>query len=513
MTTRDIRSLPDDPAALKELLIEECRRGELLKHRLAQLLRRAYGSSSEKRPSGQELFDFAEEAGAPLEALPDPRAAKRERKKPGGRKPLPGHWPCERRVHDLPEAEKVCSGCDEPLRKIGEEISEEIEVVPARYKVIEHMRPKYACPRCREGVKIAALPERMLEKGRPGASLIAQVVTDKYAWHLPLYRQSEMFGSQGWEVSRALLCAWTGVAAERLRPIAEFMRADVLHAPKLHTDDTPVRVLEPGRGKTRTARFWTYVGHGEHAHVVFDYTPSRARDGPVDFLGDYEGYLQADAFTGYDAIYAGKKVIEVACWAHARRKFVEARATDARADEMLEWIGRMYAVEDEVRDRPAAVRREARQLKTVPLLDRIDAWLVEHWTDPLPKSPLGQAIRYTRNQWKALNRFVEDGLLEPDNNIAENALRCVALGRKNWLFVGNDAAGGRAAILYSLVASCRHHGIDPYGYIEDVLRRVDTHPARRVSELAPLNWKRIFRPRRQAEDPPRAAAQAVTTDL
>lgn len=500
MTAREIRELPDDPGRLKDLLIEECQRSALLQHRLSLLLRHKYGTSSEKRSLGQGRLDFGYETEAEeREDLPDPDAERAEpqekKRKRGGRKPLPPHWPRERREHDIAEEDKTCSICHGALKKIGEEVSEEVEVIPARYKVIEHVRPKYACPCCQQGVRIAELPDRMIEKGRPGAGLIAQVIANKFAWHLPYYRQAEMLAGEGWDISRAVLTAWAGVGAERLRPIVQFMRDDVLNSAKLHTDDTPVRVLDPGRGKTREARFWVYVGHGQHAHVVFDYTPRRKRDGPAAFLGEYEGYLQADAFAGYDAIYAGRKIIEVACWAHARRKFIEAEPTDRQhVGEILELIGKLYEVEDLGRGRPPQLRYELRQLKSAPLLQRIGNWLELQEHEALPKSPLGQAVRYARNNWPALNRFLEEGILEPDNNNAENALRCVALGRKNWLFVGNDDAGRRAAILYSLVASCRTLGVDPFMYLRDALVRVNSHPARLVHELAPLNWKQVFLP-------------------
>jgi hypothetical protein len=269
------------------------------------------------------------------------------------------------------------------------------------------------------------------------------------------------------------------------------MTEDLLKSKKLHTDDTVIRVQDAGAHKARIARLWVYVGDRQHAHTVFDYTRSRSRDGPARFLEKYSGYLQADAFGGYDCLYAGKDVIEVACWAHARRKFFEARESDARAEEMLLLIAELYAVEKEAREYSPNLRREVRQMKTAPILARIDQWLdeCERQRDILPQSKLKAAVRYARNQWRALTRFVQDGVLEADNNAAENALRPVVLGRKNYLFVGNDAGGKRAAILYSLIESCKRHGINPVEYLTDVLTRIAIHPADQVASLAPANWK------------------------
>jgi transposase len=396
--------------------------------------------------------------------------------------------------HHPPVEELVCPCCGEQKKCIGEEVSEEVERIPASFKVWEHARLKYACPRCQEGVTRGPAAERVVEKARPGASVVAEVLDAKFGVHLPLYRQAEMFQRQGWDVSRATLCSWVGLGAERLRPVFDYLKVEVRKSLKLHTDDTPVRVLEPGLGKTRWARFWVYVGDEEHPYDVFDYTRSRSRDGPARFLDGYKGFLQADAFAGYDALYAGREIIEAACWAHTRRKFFEAQETAPLAVQMVGLIRELYAVEELGRQLDAAGRQKLRGVRSRPVLDRIHVWLETQKREALPKSPLGLAIHYALANWAALERFVEHGILEIDNNAAENALRRIALGRKNWLFMGNDAAGERAAIIYTLIGSCRRHGVDTWLYLKDLLLRVNSHPASRIAELAPQNWQRIILP-------------------
>jgi hypothetical protein len=285
--------------------------------------------------------------------------------------------------------------------------------------------------------------------------------------------------------------------------------AQTLLSAKLHTDDTPIKVLEPGRGKTREARFWVYCGDEAQPFVVFDYTPNRSRDGPEKFLKGFKGYLQADAYVGYNRIFAGPHVIEVACWAHARRYFFDAQDTDARAGEMLLLIRELYRIEDLVRSviaealkqplskRAAALaqayqlRRQLRQTQSLPVLAKIKVWLDARVLDALPKSPLGEALTYTLNQWAALLCFTENGMLEIDNNTAENALRPIALGRKNYLFMGSDSGGRRAAILYSLIRTCERHDVNAWEYLRDVLVRISTHPASRIDELLPQHWKPV----------------------
>jgi transposase len=488
--------LPEDITTLKEMVIreyqraeQEHQRAELFKFRLEKLTRHHFGPSSEKRPetSGQQLlFELPSQPEAPALVAPAPAISK---KHGGGRKPLPPELRRERIEYTLPEEKRKCACCGEIMQPFGEEVTEQREFVPASLFVIQHARIKYACKVCQDKPVIAEGPQKVVERISAGPGLLAWNVISKFQHHQPLYRQEDIFKQHGEEIPRSTQCSWLATVAELLEPLYRKMVAHVLESRKIHTDDTPIRVLEPGKGKTRTARFWVYLGDEEHPFTVFEYTPNRSRDGPEKFLRGFKGYLQADAYAGYDRLYAGRDVIEVACWAHTRRKFFEARDTDARAVEMLALIAELYAVEDRARPLNADGRQQLRQLQTKPILARMRTWLDARVLDTLPKSPLGQAITYTLNQWTALTRFIDDGLLEADNNLGENALRPICVGRKNYLFVGSDAGGRRAAILYSLVRSCERHNLNVWEYLRDVLVRVSTHPASQIDDLLPHRWK------------------------
>jgi transposase len=435
-----------------------------------------------------------------------------------GRKKLPAHLPRERIEYALPEESRVCprEGCGGELSRIGEEVSEQLEYQPASLHVRQIVRVKYACRKCQEHVALAEAPPTPIEKGMPGPGLLAHVMVNKFADHLPLHRQEAIFARQGVDLKRTTLCDWVGRAAALLEPLTARMKTEVLASKKIHTDDTPVPVQDEARTRTRTGRLWVYLGDEAHPHTVFDYTPTRSRDGPRTFLDGYAGYLQADAFTGYDAVYAPGGVIEVACWAHARRKFYDAQTTDApNAIAAMAFIGELYAVEREAKETgaDAAKRLAMRQERSRPVLARVREWLQGQSLAQLPKSPMGQAVSYALANWVALNRYTEDGDLSIDNNAAERALRAVAVGRKNYLFFGSDAGGKRAAIVYSLIASCKRHGIDPWAYLRDVLDRVSTHPARRIDELLPPRWKELREAAAAAvpAEAPAASAETPTT--
>jgi transposase len=343
-------------------------------------------------------------------------------------------------VHDVAPAQRLCPGCGQERTAIGEEVSEQLDYQPASLFVVEHVRCKYACPHCQEHVTTAGKPAQPIDKGLPGPGLLAHVAVSKYLDHLPLHRLERIFSRHGVELSRSTLCDWMAAAARLLVPLAEQMRRRVLQSRVIHTDDTPVPVLDNTRDTTRQARVWVYLGDRDHPYTAYDYTPTHARDGPVQFLGEYRGYLQADAFAGYDGIYATGRVAEVACWAHARRKFYDARTADPeRSHAALAWIRRLYDVEDQGKPLADAKRAALRQAESVPLLTAICQWLTEQRAAVLPKSPMGQAIGYALSNWPALCRYTEAGFLAIDNNASERALRGLAIGRKNWLFCGSDA--------------------------------------------------------------------------
>jgi hypothetical protein len=352
------------------------------------------------------------------------------------------------------------------------------------------VRFTYACHACEGTVVTAERPAAPIEKGRPGPGLLAQVVTAKYAEHAPLNRQVDIFARHGVSLARQTLCDWVAAAADLLTPLYEDLTAAVLASRVIHTDDTGVPVLDRARTETREGRLWVYIGDGHPADVVYDYTPTHSRAGPQAFLGDFRGYLQADAYAGYDALYATGRIIEVGCWAHARRRFFDAKASDAgRALPALGFIQQLYAVEREVKGADAETRRARRRADAGPVLARFRQWLDAQADGVLPKSPMGDAVGYARAQWTALTRYCEDGALAIDNNVSERALRKVVTGRANWTFCGSDAGGRRAAILYSLVATCQAHRLDPWAYLRDVLERLPSYPNRRRAELLPRAWK------------------------
>lgn len=505
--------LPDDPAFLKQLIVElrqqlqaSHRLQEQLQHQLEQLMRKLFGRQSEKLNPNQLELLFAELQNLGLgeeseassdsdEETEEPASAPSRRRRRGhGRRRLPKHLRRERQEYRLAEEELKCS-CGGCLIEFGAEVSEQLEYQPAEMFVIEHARIQYACGQCEETVVIAPKPEQPIDKGLPGPGLLAQVVTSKYGDHLPLYRLEGMFQRLGGvSLARSTMCDWVAAAADLLRPLYDVMKDSVLESKKIHTDDTSVPVLDPSLGQARRGRLWVYLGHEPHDHIVFDYTPSRERDGPADFLKGYSGYLQADAYSGYDGIYSGGEVIEVACWAHARRKFIEINSVDSGAPfTALAFIGQLYQIERKAKKFSSDKRRDFRQKHALPVLRAFKKWLVEQKPIVLPKSLLAKAIGYALRQWDALVRYCEDGDLEIDNNAAERALRRVAVGRKNWLFAGNDNGADRAAILYSFVASCQQHGIDPFHYLRDIFRRLPTQPAAALAELTPKAWAQAQR--------------------
>jgi len=492
--------LPDDPVVLKQMIAEllvtlRQRDHELegVRARLDQLLRRLYGPRAE-RISVEQLLLFADVVpSAPPPPPPEPEeTAPSSAKRGHGRGKPARELPRIRVTHEVPEAERLCPACHQPREGIGVETSEQLDYQPASLFVLVHERTKYVCKHCAEHVAIAPKPAQPIDKGLPGPGLLAHVVTCKYADHLPLYRLERIFARQGVELSRSTLCDWMRDAAKLLRPLHARLMDAVLRSEVLHTDDTPVPVLDETRDTTRQGRMWVYLGDRAHPYTVFDYTPNHSRDGPARFLAGYAGYLQADAYGGYDGIYVGSagRIVEVACWAHARRKFFDARTTDPeRGHAAIAWIRRLYDIEDAAKAMSDAERAAYRQEQARPLLTSFAQWLQEQRTIVLPKSPIGQAMAYALSNWEALCRYTDVGFLAIDNNAAERAIRPIALGRKNWLHLGSDNGGHTAAVLFTFTATCRRHDLDPFAYLRDVFARLPALPADRLDELLPDHWR------------------------
>ena len=512
--------LPDDPILLKRLIVERdqtiahhaatlkerdesiqllSQDNQLLRHRLAALLRSSYGPRAERFDPRQLLLFGLLVPRIEFPAIASLPKTKSPNRSKHGRQKLPDHLPRLPIEHDLDESEKACPCCGEQRQRIGQEKSEQLEHLSANFVVLEHIRHKYACKHCNSGhcqkcdgqahIDLAAKPQQPIEKGLAGPGLLAYVVISKMADHLPLYRLEQIFARQQVHVSRTTLCGWMAAAARVVEPLHKLMCDRVRQSDVIHTDDSTVPVLHEGH--CRQGRLWTYVANGHHPYIVYDFTPTRSGQGPLAWLGTWKGFLQADAYAGYDKLYARGDVIEVACWAHARRKYFDAQESDpARALWMLEMIRRLYAVESEAAGRDAPSRLLLRQSQSAPILEKIRLWLIEQQTQVLPRSPIAQAIGYTLNQWPALIIYTTDPRLSIDNNVAERALRRVAIGRKNWLFAGHDESAQNHAILWSLIASAQRHEIDVQLYLRSVLAHLPGLPPDELPNYLPDVWKR-----------------------
>lgn len=468
---------------------------EALKLEILKLRRLQFGQKSEKRAYQIEQLELrleeletteaqlAEVLTAQGKATPSTRTSKTRRE-------WPGHL--ARETHVVAPHEVSCPSCSGTLKPLGEDVSETIEYVPARFKVIRTVRTKLACARC-DAIVQAPAPPRPIERGMAGPGLLAHVLVGKYADHLPLYRQSEIYAREGVDLDRSLLADWVGRASALLTPLADALRRHVFAADIVHGDDTPIPVLAPGRGKTKTGRLWTYVrderpAGGQTAPAVwFAYTPDRKGEHPQRHLSDFTGILQADGYAGFSRLYDGGRVREAACWAHVRRKFVDLYELHQSqvAKEILDRIGALYGIEKTIRGQSPAERRAVRQERSQPLLDALALYLRGMLKTLSQRSAMAKAIRYALSRWEALNRYCDDGRVEIDNNAAERALRCVALGRKNYLFAGSDAGGERAAAIYSLLGTAKLNGFDPEAYLREVLARIAEHPITRIDELLP----------------------------
>jgi transposase len=470
---------------------------EHLKLVVEKYKRMLFGTKSEKLKGELEQLEFQleelETEQAAREAQPphSPRTGHQSRPR-APRKPLPEDLP--REVITYPAASTCCPDCGGALRQFGQDVSEQLERIPASFKVIEHVRPKFACAACEQVVQAPA-PARPIDQGLPGPGLLAHVLVSKFADHLPLYRQSEIYAREGVELCRSTLAGWVGAASELLTPLVDQIRRHVMAGAKIHADDTPVPVLAPGKGKTKTARLWTYVrddraaGHQSAPAVWFAYSQDRKGEHPRRHLQHFCGALQADAYSGFHHLYGDGAIYEVACWAHARRKFHDIHLAHASptTTEALVRIGALYGIEQEMRGQPAALRCSVRQARARPLLGSLRHWMEKALGSLSTKSETAAAIRYALSHWRALTRYVDDGLLEIDNSAAERALRAVVLGRKNYLFMGSDSGGQRAAALYSLIGTAKLNGLDPALYLRTVLTQISEHPINQIEQLLPWN--------------------------
>ena len=489
-----------------ELLLSRNHEIEHLKLLIAKLQRMQFGRKSEKVERQIEQLELKleeletsraehEQEQEPAQESAQPSNTRRtaSAKKPS-RRPLPAHLLRVTKVYE-PEHQS-CPQCGGALQKLGEDISEVLDFIPASFLVVRHVRPKLSCCGC-DAIVQAPAPSRPIERGLAGAGLLAHVVTAKYCDHAPLNRQSQMYAREGVDLDRSTLATWVGQASSLLEPLVTALRRYVLSATKVHADDTPVPVLAPGNNKTKTGRLWTYVrddrpaGSNDAPAVWFAYSPDRRGEHPQQHLSKFRGTLQADAFAGFNQIYEGGNVQEAACWAHVRRKFYDLKQAhnSAIACEALERIGELYGIEKEIRGCSPEERRKVRQARSRPLLDSMREWLEASLAKLSKKSDTSAAIRYAIGLWDALLRYCNDGQIEIDNSAAERALRTVAIGRKNYLFAGSDAGGERAAAMYSLVGSAKLNGLDPEAYLHHVLERIADHPVNRIEELLPWNVK------------------------
>jgi transposase len=492
-------------------------------------------------------------------APPAETVAPRRRCRPHGRRPLPENLPRRPVEHVLSEAERICS-CGQLRVDIGVDQSEQLDWQPASLFVWQHRVHKYACPVCAacvaqtpvtieshaaqsggvesmtesgssEGglvdstkapasttensarapadastgagnatpgpvVISATKPAAPIARGLPGPGLLANVIVSKYTDHLPLHRQEGIYERQGVLLPRSTTCDWLAASAELLRPLYNLMVSLVLQSRWLHTDDTPVKNQQPPDDATPTARLWAYLGDTFHPYNIFDFTSTRKRDGPQQFLAKFHGYLHADAFSGYDALYLSQRatgepaIVEVACNAHARRKFYEARGSDAfRAHQALAYYGQLYEIERHARERNEEQRLRMRQDLALPILAKFKTWLEAQRKDVLPKCPMAEAIGYALNNWTALIRYTEAGFLSIDNNVAEREMKRIAIGRKNWLFVGSERGGHTAAVLLSFTATCQRLGVEPWAYLQDVLTRLPSTTSAQLADLLPDRWQ------------------------
>jgi transposase len=476
-----------------------------LQHQMEQMLRRLYGRKSERLNPNQLMFDSIviqslEQTGkdqqpeTPVEQ--EVKIKTRKASQHHGRVPIPEHLERVEIILDIPEEQKICPETGKPLKVINIEVSEKLEYRPGKLIVNVYKRPQYASTDESEssaGILSAPMPDHPVARCKADVGLIAHLIVSKFADHLPLYRQDGIFEREGVTIPRATQASWLMQTYESISSLEKAFRQAVIgEADILFTDDTPVPLQVKGNGKLKKARLWVYLRGGtDHPLVAYDFSIDRSKRRPIDYLEGYRGYVHADAYSGYDELFRKEGIIEVGCWAHARRKFDEAVSSRPReATDILARIARLYhEVETPSAHMIPEERRRYRQERSAPILAGIFAKLEELRPQTIPSEPLRKAVDYALNQRQALCRYLEDGRLRPDNNLAENAMRPVALGRKNWLFVGSERGGRAAALFMSLIQSCKNCDVNPWDYFDDMLRRIMSHPVSRLRELLPDQWK------------------------
>ena len=490
--------LPEDPEELRaftaRLLAEVKAQAiliEKLRHQLAGHRAYRFGASSETAEQLQLALETSEIAAAAMTArlrLPDI-----EEKGQPKRRPIPDHIP--RMEVELSPTVDACAGCGGKLRRIGEDVTEELEYVPGRFIVNRIVRPRLSCSCCERFVQ-APLPSRPIERGRPGPGLLAHVLVSKYADHLPLYRQSQIFERDGLDLDRSTLADWVGKSTALLGPLADAIGRHVLSAEAIFADDTPIRMLAPGAGKTHTARIWTYArderpwGGAAPPAAWYRFSGDRKGRHPKDHLARFRGWMHADGYAGFEDLYRSGAIREVACMAHVRRKFVDIHRAQASpiAEEAIHRIAQLYAVEKEARGSPPDRRVNLRQTRAAPVFDDLETWIAQQLTRVSGKSPLAAAIRYALARMERMRPYLANGILELDNNAAERGMRAIALGRKNYLFVGSEAGGKAAAIAYTLIETAKLNRVDPQAWLADTLARIPDYKITKVDELLPWHW-------------------------
>ena len=504
------QTLPDDPCLLKDMVAalaseNKALNGELnardtliekLKHQLAGMRRHRFGSGSEALDQLELVLEGEEIAAAAQQVQDEPTEPTQPKNQPQTkprRKPLPDHLPRDTQILSLGES---CGQCGGKLKYLGEDVTEELEYVPGRFRVNRIVRPKLSCCCC-ETIHQAPLPSRPIERGRPGPGLLAHVLVSKYADHLPLYRQSQIFGRDKVDLERSTLADWVGKSTALLEPLAEAIGRHVRGGQAIFADDTPVGVQAPGSGKTKTGRVWAYVrderpwsGDAQPA-TWYRFTPDRKGKWPLAHLADFAGWMHADGYAGFNDLYRQGRVNEVACMAHMRRKFFDLHASQGSGvtAQALQRIARLYQIEDEARGQSPDARKIIRQSKARPAFDDLEAWLNAQLPKISGKSPLAGAIRYALNRMPKARPYLDNGILELDNNTAERAMRSIAVGRKNYLFMGSDRGGKSAAIAYTLIETAKLNNIDPQAWLSDVLSGIADHKINRIDELLPWNWR------------------------